>query len=132
MSLTVNKMCHTSCLKVSDLLFGGSYGTLRSPLVIFFGVVGFVSSVSFQQYQWCHHKKFGVSLGSLYFFLFTLSSLSFIFIESGVQPFCDLKELHMTLAWLVNLRCHLWISKLYYFSKYFLDCVILSFFFLLF
>jgi hypothetical protein len=29
-------------------------------MVIFFDVVGFVLSKSFQQYQWCHYWSFGV------------------------------------------------------------------------
>jgi len=41
--------------------------------VIFFGVVGLVSSRFFQQYQWYRHRSFGISLRSFFLSLFFLS-----------------------------------------------------------
>jgi hypothetical protein len=50
---------------------------LCSPFVIFFGVVGFILSISFLWYQWYCHCNFGVPLLSFYFyFYFSPSPLS--------------------------------------------------------
>jgi hypothetical protein len=50
---------------------------LPSPFVTFFGVVGFVLSISFLWYQWYRHCNFDVPLMSFYFyFYFSLFPLS--------------------------------------------------------
>ena len=60
---------------------------LQSPLMTFFNVVGFVSSISFQRYLWYWYQFFNVSIG----FLFSLS-IFFIFIVNYVGLFLTLKN----------------------------------------
>lgn len=66
-----------------------SWGPLQSPLITFLGIVGFILLRSFQRYRWCRYQSFDVSLG--FFFPFSLSPLSPLFIESCIQQFCNLR-----------------------------------------
>ena len=60
---------HESSKGVRDHLpWGCSCGPIRSPLMIFLGIVEFILLRSFQRYRRCHHWSFNVSLESLFFF----------------------------------------------------------------
>jgi hypothetical protein len=45
-------------------------GILGSPLMIFLGIIEFISLISFWWYRWCHDQRFNVSLKSFSFFIF--------------------------------------------------------------
>jgi hypothetical protein len=63
-------------LKVVDhsLTLSSSCGSLRSLLVIFLDIVGFVFLWFFLRYRWCCHWSFSV-LSKSFFYLFFFSSL---------------------------------------------------------
>jgi hypothetical protein len=60
----------------------GSCDLLCLLFMIFYSVVGFLTSRLFQQYWWCYHPSFDVSPRSFYFFnIFSLISLHKLQIE---------------------------------------------------
>jgi regulator of sigma D len=67
--ITNNKRCEQIHQKVSGvhLFLDRSCNSLRSLLIAFFNIVGFVSSKSFQQYR---HRNFGALYIKLVFFIF--------------------------------------------------------------
>jgi hypothetical protein len=108
----------------AHLRLGRSCGPLRSPLVTFLGVVRFISSRSFQQYQLCHLEVL-VYFKGLFLSFFPLFSLFLLSLLSLLNH-----ESNNFLIWKSS-KYHLRLSKLYYFSKYFFILCYFIIFFLL-
>jgi len=92
----------------------GLCGQLRSPIVTVLDVVGFISSIFFHWYRWCHYWSFDVSLESFIFFFLVSLSLSLSYLLS---LYCKLCQLIFNFG--QSRRCHVQLSKLCYFFKYF-------------
>jgi hypothetical protein len=97
-----------------------SCGLLRSSFMTFFGVIRFVLSISFQRYQWCCHRSFGMSAELFFFPCFSLSlSLSLLLISLYCKLCQVIFSIEESRRWhqqlLMSHICYLWFSKLCHF-----------------
>jgi hypothetical protein len=83
-SSTMNRVGHSYCQRQANhlLTFVSKCSTLGSPLMIFFGIVIFISSIFFQWYWRCGNCSFVVSPDALFLLIFSPShmrSVSYLF-----------------------------------------------------